>query len=282
MKAKRIIALITAALMLALALASCSAGGTDKPAGTTAKPAETTEKPAEETTNKPAEETTEKEVVTTNDPFIDENGLPTVRTLYNNDPGNISPLALADFGFTGKIDIKKRTGYGYAIDAQMSEDGELTPRVDREINWTGKSNSAQWTWDEKFHYMPFTFYKDGVTINEIIMGEVTSWGWERDADGNFVNPAYFSDFDRLQIWYTDNPDDTWTRWDCKATGDRNWPSDEPTLRGTPTQAIRFIGPDVTAKYFMMYDPDPQETELWTGVGTNSFYGIYDPANVAGE
>ena len=265
MKTKRIISLVAAALALILALALCTSGG-NEPADTTAKPADTTAKPAE-TTEKPAV-TTEPE---------DENALPTVRTLYNNDPGDISALALADFGFAGKIDIKKRTGFGYAIDVQISEDGKLIPREDRPISWENRKGDTQFTWDGAFHYMPFTYYKDGITINEIIMGDVTSWKGN-DADGN-PNWTLFTDYDRLQIWYADDPDGVWTRWECKVTGDPNWPSDEPTMRGTATQAIQFIGPDVTAKYFLMYDPDPQVCELWTGAGNNSFYGIYDPANV---
>ncbi len=264
----RIISLFVAVCLILCALASCTSGNT---------PADTTDKPAD-TTNKPTETTKKPEDVTTKDPDIDENGLPLKRTLYNNDPGDISALALFEMNFTGKIDIKKRTGFGYAIDAQMSEDGILTQRDDRPITWDAKSSNQQWTWDGTFHYMPYTYYKDGITINEIIMGDVTGWSWKYDADYKPIDPVYFENFDHLQIWYTDDPNGTWTRWDCTVTGDKNWPSDEPTLRGTPTQAIQFIGPNVTAKFFIMYDPDPQKCELWTGVGTNSFYGIYDPAN----
>ncbi len=260
---KRITALFAAVCLILCSLASCNSPA-DSPDETTKNPTETTKKPVD---------------VTTKEPEFDENGLPLKRTLYNNDPTVYSAIDLIEIGFNGKIDNKKRTGYGFAIDIQMSEDGILTQREDKPINWYTKTDTAQRTWDGSFHYMPYTFYKKGITINEIIIGDVTGWAWEKDADGNPVNQWYYEDYDDLQIWYTDDPDGAWTRWDCKVTGDKNWPSDEPTMRGTCTQAIQFIGPNVTAKYFLMYDPDPQFCEIWIGVGTNSFYGIYDPANV---
>ncbi|MBR5767470.1 MAG: hypothetical protein IKX86_02175 [Clostridia bacterium] len=269
---KKIIAFLIVLALAVSVFAGCSGGNANPGGDTTAKQGGTDSKPEDtkksgETTPK-AEDTTKK-AEETDDP----NALPTVRTLYNNDTNNISKVALLDFGFEGKVVINKRTAFGYAPNVVMSPEGILSCEAGLDsVAWDVKPavSQTQWTWDGTNSYMPFTYYRAGITINEIIMADVTNWSPETPV---------FKDYSDLQIWYTDDPEDTWTRWDCEVKGTENWPSDEPNLRGTYRQCIQFIGPEVTAKYFIMWDESPAKCELWTVAGGCSFYGVYDPANV---
>ncbi|MBR5767473.1 MAG: hypothetical protein IKX86_02190 [Clostridia bacterium] len=265
---KKITALIIALIMVLAVFAGCQ-GGEVKPGndttvkqGNDTKKADDTTKKAEETTNK-TEETTPKAEETE-----DPNALPTKRTAYTTDPR--TKLDLLDQGVDIVLVPSFVQGKGVIVNAVMDSDG----KIDAEIaDWDViNTNCAQFTNDGKNKYFPFIGFKKAVTINEAVIGDVTAW-CGNDEDGN-PKWTLYTDYSDLEVWYTDNPNGTWTKWECTAEPFEN--PDFGILYGSYPQGISFKGEDVTARYFLIYDPDPKEGELWIACNLASPAVIYNP------
>ncbi len=109
-----------------------------------------------------------------------------------------------------------------------------------------------------------------MTVNEFVIGDINNWHTEE------ADKAPFADIGDLEIWYTDNPNGTWTKWEgVTATSFENL--DNGLLWGTYAQGISFTGSDITGKYFILYDPDPQVGEFFFAVNYASPAVIYNPA-----
>ncbi len=271
---KRILALVIALSLVAVLFAACAADG-PAPAGTTAGTPGTSEKPSE-TTPKPEETTVEKTETTPKQEETEpqETELPTKRTIYSTDTRDA--LTLFQHGVNAKVVNNLNLGKGYVCDGVMDPDGKLEADG---AEWdtvfiASDTSGARFTNDGEHKYFPFAGYTRPITFNEIIIGDVTHWTWEKDVDDEYINPKLYTDYSDLEVWYTDNPNGTWIKWDVTVSGFEN--NDFGELWGTYAQGIRFTGEDVTASYFLIYDPDPQVNELLFVCNYAAPAAIYNP------
>ena len=123
--------------------------------------------------------------------------------------------------------------------------------------------------DGEHTYFPFVSYTRDLVINEFILGDVTHW----IAD-DFGDYTLFTDYDRLELWYTSNPNGVWTKWDCVCEPFEN--PDNGELWGTYAQGIRFKGNDITARYFVVRAVDPQPDELLFVCNYAAPAAVYNP------
>ncbi len=233
----------------------------NKPEGTTAKASETEPKGNETTEDKGGETTPKQEE--------DPNALPTKRTIYSTDDRD--KLALFEQGVDGQVVNTLNLGKGMAVNGVMDADGKFEAQI---AEWDVISVNGQKTLDDEGNkYFPFVGYTKPITINEFVIGDINNWN-NYDADGN-PNWTQFTDYDRLEVWYTDNPNGTWTKWEgTTASGFENL--DNGLLMGTYAQGISITGPDITASYFLLYDPDPKLNELWLVCNKACPEVIYNP------
>ena len=270
---KKIFALLIALVMVIAVFASCQNAGPNTGNDTTAKnnDQQTTAK-APETEPKGGDDTTAKTEDTSAAP---EGGLPTKRTIYSTDTRD--KLTLLDHGVDGVVVNNLAQGKGFAVNAVIDADGKIEADIaDWDVVNTGAG--AHMTNEESsngatFKYFPFVGYTEALTINEIIIGDVSHWKGE-DENGN-PNWTLYTDYSDLEVWYTDNPNGTWTKWECTCTSFEN--PDNGILWGTYAQGLSFKGADVTARYFIIYDPDPQLGELYLIQNVAGMAAIYNPA-----
>ncbi|MBQ4065115.1 MAG: hypothetical protein IJD10_03345 [Clostridia bacterium] len=155
-----------------------------------------------------------------------------------------------------------------AINLKVKADGSYTSSSSN-WNWTSAypdSGIAQFTYDGNFKYFPYVGYKEAVTANELVIGNVTGWS---------ATAAQFQDYDDLQVYWSNDPaNDGWTL----ISSNNSWYNCDVELNGTYTHGgIKFVFDDaISAKYFLLYDPDPTKNELWLSCGT--FTAVYDVAN----
>ncbi|MBR5767471.1 MAG: hypothetical protein IKX86_02180 [Clostridia bacterium] len=272
---KKIFALLVALVMVIAVFASCQKPGTNPGNDTTAKSEgnDTTAK-APETEPKGGDDTTAKTEDTSAAP---EGGLPKKRTIYSTDTRD--KLTLLDHGVDGVVVNDLNQGKGFAVDAVIDSDGKIEATI---ADWDVVNAGAggHMTYEEgsngaTFKYFPFVGYTQELTINEIVIGDVSHWGHDSDGQGGWVGLDIFDDYDRLEVWYTDNPNGTWTKWNCTCTSFAN--PDNGILWGTYAQGLSFRGEDVTARYFIIYDPDPQLGELNLIQNVAGMAAIYNPA-----
>ena len=262
---KKFAALFIALVMVLAVFASCQTNDV-KPGGDTTVPKQTDDRTttnAPETVPKPVDETTKRQEETTED----ENALPTVRTIYSND--NRSKLQLLDHGVDGKIVNKLVQGKGFMVDGTIDEDGKAEALI---ADWDKITVDAHTTNDGEHTYFPFIGFTREITINEFVIGDLISW-LGNDENGN-PKWTLFTDYDRLAVWYTDNPNGTWSKWDCTCEPFEN--PDNGILFGTFDQGLSFKGGDVTARYFMVYYPDPQINEIYFNSNNAAPAAIYNP------
>ncbi len=259
---KKFASLLIALVMVIAVFASCqNPGKTDDGKGTTV-PKQTDDKT---TTAAPATDPAPatSEIVTDEATEPVEQGLPKVRTIYSTDTRSL--LELLDHGVDGKVVNNLTQGKGVIVNATIDGDGKVEAAI---AEWDViNTNISQYTNDGKNKYLPFIGFTKELTVNEFILGDVTHWRGE----GNYT---LFTNYSKLEIWYTDNPNGTWTKWDCTCESFEN--GDNGILWGTYAQGLSFKGPDVTARYFLMYDPDPQENELWFVCNVAGPAVIYNP------
>ncbi len=238
----------------------------NKPEGTTAKAPETEPKGNDTTEDKGGETTPKQEE--------DPNALPTKRTIYSTDTRDL--LTLFEHG----VDISNlqvintlNLGKNWVVNGVMDADGKLEADI---AEWeVVDTTGAHHLNDGKNKYFPFLGYTKSITINEILLGDVAAWNWERDADGNVIDPFKFEDIGDIEIWYTDNPNGTWKKWEgTTATSFENL--DNGILWGGYAQGISITGPDITGSYFLIYDQDPQENEFYTIANFACPSAIYNP------
>ncbi|MBO4414283.1 MAG: hypothetical protein J5830_06225 [Clostridia bacterium] len=214
----------------------------------TAEPETETDVPATE----PGIDDTTENVGDVTDPVQEDDGpsLPDKRTLYGTDPRSHEDLF--EHG-VGDVDVNRDycLGRGFAVNGKMSPDGHFTCTA---ANWDQIDDYANhWTNDGENTYSLFLTYSMPITVNEIVFGDVTFW-----VGADF---ELFTDISRLEIWYASDPDGIWTRWENTiANSFEN--IDAGILWGTYAQGISITGPDVTASCFLIYDPAPNEKELW--------------------
>ena len=272
---KKITAILTVFILIVSLMASCAEGGT-KPSGTSAdttpkaqettkKPEETTQK-TEETTQK-TEETTVKEEVTALPE--EEYTLPTKRTIYSTDTRD--KITLFDHGVNASVVNKYNLGKGYVMDGVFDSDGMLeAPDTEWDkIFIASSSDGGRKTNTGEHTFFPFVSYTRELTVNEFIIGDVTHW--LADDFGEFT---LFTDYDRLELWYTDNPNGVWTKWDATVSPFEN--NDNGELWGTYAQGIKFTGEDITARYFVVRAVDPQPDELMFVCNYAAPAAVYNP------
>ncbi|MBQ7603737.1 MAG: hypothetical protein IJU75_02170 [Clostridia bacterium] len=260
---KKFAALLIALVMVLAVFASCQTNDV-KPGGDTTVPKQTDDKT---TTEAPATEPAPatSEIVTDEATEPVEDGLPKVRTIYSAD--NRSKLQLLDHGVDGQVVNSFVQGKNFVVDGKIDSDGKVEAAI---AEWDViETNGAQYTNDGSHTYFPFIGFKKDVTINEVIIGDVSAWR----GDYNIETDLY-TDYADLEIWYTDNPNGTWTKWECTASSFEN--PDNGILYGSYPQGISFKGEDITGRYFMVYDPDPQVIELWIACNLASPAVIYNP------
>ncbi|MBR5767472.1 MAG: hypothetical protein IKX86_02185 [Clostridia bacterium] len=257
------------ALVLALIVsifAACGKPGTDPAGDTSGKNVETTPK-AEDTTKK-VEETTPKAEDTTKEAEVteDPNATPTVRTMYGVDQRD--KLTLLDHGVDPNLKIVNTltAGKSFAVDATIDADGKLEAEVvDWNVIMMGQTSDAHTTNDGKHTYFPFVGFTEAVTVNELVIGDCSNWNPET---------PLFTDYGKLKVWYTDNPNGTWTESNWTASSFEN--PDNGLLWGTYAQGISFTGEDVTARYFIIWYPDPLVDEIYFTSNSVCPAVIYNP------
>ncbi len=166
----------------------------------------------------------------------------------------------ADLGDIRFLHLRNELVAGNFLDVSFEEDGTLY--YDGMQKKTGEFNA--WTNSGKVKSFPYVGYQTPVSINELIIGDLTGWSPET---------PMFTDYSDLEIYYTDDINGVWNKMDCTVV-----PYDcNHELNGTYIQGIRFIAKElITAQYFMIYDADPAKNELWLAGST--FTAVYDPAN----
>ena len=256
---KKFAALLIALVMVVAVFASCQNPG--KQGNDTTVPKQTDDKTTTEApATEPAPATSELVTDKATEPV--EEGLPKVRTIYSTDTRSL--LELLDHGVDGKVVNNLTQGKGVIVNGTIDNDGKVEAAI---AEWDViNTNTSQHTNDGKNKYFPFIGFTRELTVNEFILGDVSNWHGE--------GYTLFTDYSRLEIWYTDNPNGTWTKWDCTCESFEN--PDNGILWGTCAQGLSFKGADVTARYFLMYDPDPQENELWLISNLASPAVIYNP------
>ncbi len=271
MKKATVIVLVLA--LLVSIFAACQPKTPDNPGENSNKPEGTTAK-APETEPKGNDTTEDKGGETTPKQGEDPEALPTKRTAYSTDPRD--KLTLFEHGVENlEINNKLVLGKHVAVNGVMDADGKFEADL---VQWdviSTDGNACQFTNDGTNKYFPFIGFTKPITINEFVIGDLSAWKWEHDADGNVIDPFKFEDIGDLEIWYTDNPNGTWTKWEgTTASSFENL--DFGLLWGGYAQGISITGPDITGSYFLMYDPDPQEGEFWFCVNTVAPMVIYNP------
>ncbi|MBQ7603739.1 MAG: hypothetical protein IJU75_02180 [Clostridia bacterium] len=275
---KKIISVFLVIAMIA-AFAACQNPG-NIPAGTSGTPSETKEKPSGDSSKKEEATAHSEEVTTVKDeetaPKEDETSaaeeeytVPVKRTIYSTDTRN--KIELFDHGVNANVVGSYNLGKGYVTDGVFDSDGMLeAPDTEWDkIFIASSTEGARKTNDGEHTYFPFVSYTRDLVINEFILGDVTHW----IAD-DFGDYTLFTDYDRLELWYTSNPNGVWTKWDCVCEPFEN--PDNGELWGTYAQGIRFKGDDITARYFVVRAVDPQPDELLFVCNYAAPAAVYNP------
>ncbi|MBQ4065795.1 MAG: hypothetical protein IJD10_06810 [Clostridia bacterium] len=153
-----------------------------------------------------------------------------------------------------------KTYYGNAIDLVINPNGTVVS-ANGNWSWYQKKTDYQFLYDGSYHYYPYVAYAGGITINELIIGDVSHWN---------SSAVKYTDYGDLEIYCTNDPNGTWSRISCTVVGYNC----DVELDGTYMQGIRFIFDiDVTATYFLLYDASPAVTELWLASAT--FTGVFN-------
>ncbi len=114
---------------------------------------------------------------------------------------------------------------------------------------------------------PYISYTSPVSANEMVIADRSGW-----ADESKTAPKY-TDYEDLEIYYADEMTGTWTKIETTVVPYNC----QQELRGGWAQGFRFqFEETVTAKCFLLYDPNPQANELQ--VTGNTFYAVYEPTN----
>ncbi|MBQ7603955.1 MAG: hypothetical protein IJU75_03280 [Clostridia bacterium] len=110
------------------------------------------------------------------------------------------------------------------------------------------SDGAQATYDGTWHYGAIRNYGEPIKFNEIIHGDFGPawWGGDKRAD-----------LSGLQIWYSDNANGPWTKWDATASvlPDGSGYLADDIVCGSYTQVIDYKGSEITAQYIVVIDTD---------------------------
>ncbi len=176
---------------------------------------------------------------------------------YGVNTSGIEPDIL---GTTRYLYMTEKAVGGHVINDVMNADGTLSAgniRPEPGVFYAYLNDGATKSF-------PYVGYKNPISVNELVIGDVSHWHPET---------PIFTDFASFEIYYTDDMNGAWTKADF--TGISYDCGKE--LNGTYQQGIRFVLDEtVTAKYFLLYHPNPETKAIHLSGST--FTAVFDPAN----
>ncbi len=159
--------------------------------------------------------------------------------------------------------LSPRRYLGVLIDVEFKEDNTITYR-DVSSDWTNTDTAYLCQWTNAGNRITFSFfvgYRDAVTANELVIGDITHWIYDTPKD----------DLDTIAIYSATDPNGVWTkvpttnvRYDC-----------DEELSGTYNfGGLRFLfEEEVTANYFLLVDEDPNGRRLF--LAGNMMCAVYN-------
>jgi len=153
--------------------------------------------------------------------------------------------------------LSTRRYLGVLADVDIKDDNTISFRADS-IDWTNNSLTYLYQWTVPGNGIRFSYfvgYAKPVTVNELIIGDITHW----------IKDEYKDDLETLMVYSAIDPNGTWTKIE---TTNVRYNCDEE-LSGTYNfGGIRLLFDEpVTAYYFMIVDTDVQSRRLWLSGNT---------------